>query len=155
MKLIEDSCPRQRSHPNEPPAGGGSDRRPMVFSDPLFLFAFLSLALLSILVSIGRGRYLVIRLFSLAFYYWSSGLFTLVLVGSLLVNRTVRLRLQRSRGRPIFALGLIANLAALGFFEYPSFVSQNVDAALGTSTAIRFVDVAVPIGGSASAGRGA
>jgi len=40
-------------------------------------------------------------------------LLTLVLVGSLLVNWTVGLRLQRSWVRPIFALGLIANLAAL------------------------------------------
>jgi len=42
----------------------------MIFSGLLFLFAFLPIvALLSILVSIGRGRSPVILLFSLAFYY--------------------------------------------------------------------------------------
>ena len=54
----------------------------MVFSEPVFLFLFLPIALAAISVAIaaGRGHRVAIFLFSLVFYYWSSGLFVLMLL---------------------------------------------------------------------------
>ena len=120
----------------------------MVFSEPFFLFIFLPLALLLISISnwIGRGQRLVILIFSLAFYYWSSGLYVMVLVTSILVNWWVGCRLEKSRRKRLLFFGLAVNLGTLACFKYSFFVASNWDAAVGTSSSEFFAAIVLPIG---------
>ena len=122
----------------------------MVFSDPVFLFAFLPVSLLLILLSVSRAHNLAILVFSLAFYYWTSGWLTLLLVGSILGNWGLGLMIQRQtsdRGRQgLMMAGVIANLASLAYFKYAYFIAGNIDFVFGWETSDVFASVILPIG---------
>ena len=103
----------------------------MVFSEPFFLFIFLPIAILLINLSIGRGHNYAILLFSLIFYYWSSGLAVLLLCLSILGNWGVGLLLNRYRLKAIITGGIIFNLVLLGFFKYAYFFAENASFLIG------------------------
>jgi alginate O-acetyltransferase complex protein AlgI len=118
----------------------------MVFSEPFFLFAFLPLALLLINLSIGRGHNYTILLFSLVFYYWSSGWDVLLLVLSIFGNWNIGLLLDRYRSRALLVAGITLNLALLGFFKYAYFFAENASFVIGYEGNNPFVDIILPIG---------
>jgi alginate O-acetyltransferase complex protein AlgI len=120
----------------------------MVFSEPIFLFLFLPLALVCIFaaISFGRGHALTIFLSSLVFYYWSSGLFVLMLLGCVLANWAIAQRLEYDHRHRWLVLGLTANLGTLAYFKYAYFFTSNWDAVLGTEAALRFAHLALPVG---------
>ncbi|MAG33884.1 MAG: membrane-bound O-acyltransferase family protein [Deltaproteobacteria bacterium] len=120
----------------------------MVFSEPVFLFLFLPLALGCIVTatSIGRGHCATILSFSLLFYYWSSGHFVWMLIGCVIANWALARQIERQRIRIWLLLGLAANLGTLAYFKYSYFATSNWDALMGSQLSLRFTDVALPIG---------
>ena len=118
----------------------------MVFSEPFFLFIFLPVAILLINLSVGRGHNYAILLFSLVFYYWSSGLAVLLLVLSILANWTFGLLLERFRNRILIVSGISFNLVLLGFFKYAYFFTENLSSVTGADGHNPFVDIILPIG---------
>jgi len=118
----------------------------MVFSEPFFLFIFLPLALLLINLSIGRGHNYTILVFSLVFYYWSSGLHVLLLVLSILGNWSIGLLIDRYRFKSLLVGGITLNLALLGFFKYAYFFAENASFAIGYEGGNPFADIILPIG---------
>lgn len=116
----------------------------MVFSDQIFLFGFLPLALLLGLPSVGTPlRGLVILILSLVFFWWSSGDFTLLLIASIAINFLGGHLVYRWRKRGILWAILISNFAVLGWFKYAGFVSENLDAIFGSGVVSGIV---LPIG---------
>ena len=105
----------------------------MVFSEPVFLFLFLPIALaaISVAIAVGRGHRVSIFLFSLVFYYWSSGLFVLMLLGCVIANWAIAQVLQRDHRRRWLLLGLAANLGTLAYFKYAYFLTSNWDLVVG------------------------
>ncbi len=97
------------------------------------------------------------KLFVLAasylFYGWADWKFCLLLAGSTVGNWLVALALARARDdrarRAWMGLGVVANLALLGFFKYYGFFVDSVLAALqplGLAPTALLVQVALPVG---------
>ena len=122
----------------------------MVFSDPVFLFAFLPVSLVVILLAVPRAHNLAILVFSLVFYYWTSGWLTLLLaasiVGNWLIGRAIQARSADSLKQRLMMAGVVANLMALAYFKYAYFIAGNIDFALGLNASDVFSSVILPIG---------
>lgn len=138
----------QTLHPTPSDGSNRESESSMVFSEPAFLFLFLPVALLCIAATLrcGRGTPLAILLLSLGFYYWSSGRLVFVLIGCALANWVLARVLERDRRVAWLILGLVANLGTLAVFKYTHFVASNWDHLLGSETASRWADLALPIG---------
>ena len=124
-------------------AGGPATN--VVFSSPYFVFLFLPAALAMVLLARRWAFLPAIFLVSLAFYYWSAGPRTLILLGIVIVNYGGALWLARS---PRIALPvlILVNLATLFWFKYADFVAQNLDLLLGTEWGDRTSRIALPAG---------
>jgi len=99
----------------------------MLFGTPLFVLAFLPLALLGF-HGVGRRwgsrpalAFLVAA--SAVFYGWGNPWDLPLLVGSILAN----FWLGRRRGALWFATGIVANLVVLGLFKYAGFAAAVID----------------------------
>ena len=110
----------------------------MVFSSHLFLFYFLPAALLAYYLTPRRGRNLLLTAASYLFYGWANPLFTVLLMGTTLVDYLCGLFLACPSGpfgrgpvellpeggprtrtqRAALVCSLASNLAVLGFFKY-------------------------------------
>ena len=109
----------------------------MQFSDPLFLFAFLPATLAAYYLCGWWSRQLAMFVLTIASLvaYWFAGLDALaVLLASIAVNYGLFLVLtsEHRKGRlAVLWLGVVANLALLGYFKYRGFFLENIAAALG------------------------
>ena len=124
----------------------------MVFSTPLFLFAFLPIAL--------SGYYLLDRRFrngwllatSLFFYAWGETWVALVMLASCLANYGLAMALAATRSRlgkkAIVAASLCFNLGLLVLFKYANFLTENLNPLLSELTlpTIELGTIALPIG---------
>ena len=101
----------------------------MVFSSPVFLFAFLPLVfLLERLCPSLRLKNAVLAGASLVFYAFGQLVFLPLFLGSVLLNYLAGLglmRLQKGR-RALLALAVVLNLLLLGVFKYGDFLLQNL-----------------------------
>ena len=125
----------------------------MVFSSPIFLACFLPVLLGLYALAPSRARNAVLLAGSLFFYAWGEPKAILLMLALIGVNHAAGLAIARRlppdgspapRGaRLALALGVAADLAALGTFKYASFLAQNLQA-LG----LRVPDpgIALPIG---------
>ncbi len=104
----------------------------MVFSSPIFLFLFLPLVLFAYLLTPRALKNTVLLGASLVFYAWGEGPYTVVMLGSILVNYLAGLVLMRFEGRVDArrrALAAIVglNLALLIAFKYANFLANNLN----------------------------
>ncbi len=103
----------------------------MVFSSHIFLFYFLPLSLLLYYSTPHRWRSLTLTLLSYLFYGWWNPWFTLLMLGSTLIDygcgRCIAAPGQtRAWQKAAMLVSVFANLAILGFFKYAIFVSENI-----------------------------
>jgi alginate O-acetyltransferase complex protein AlgI len=104
----------------------------MVFASPLFLFVFLPLTLAAFFIAPRRWRNAVLLAASLAFYAWGEAPYVALVLGSVVFNWWVGVRIavaddRRARGRRL-ALAITGNLGTLAVFKYANFAAANVDA---------------------------
>jgi len=114
----------------------------MLFTSPVFLFAFLPITQAGFLIALrlGATRLIVPWLLaaSMIFYAWWSPAFLALLVGSTLVNwfcaRAMETRARESFERKaIFIAGLVWNLGLLAVFKYADFFIDSVDRVTGAN----------------------
>ncbi|XSG82633.1 MAG: MBOAT family O-acyltransferase [Methyloligella sp. ZOD6] len=119
----------------------------MVFSDQSFVFFFLPLAL-AVCLGLWRTRAFhgAVLLFSLVFFYWSSGWLTLVLIASIALNYSGGLLVSRHRSKPLLAAILSANLILLGWFKYAGFAAGIFDFTLSPTLVESARAIILPIG---------
>ena len=101
----------------------------MVFSSPIFLFAFLpAVFLLERLCPSLRLKNALLALASLVFYAFGQLVFLPLFLGSVLLNYLAGLALMRlTRGRrAVLTLAVILNLLILGVFKYGDFLLTNL-----------------------------
>jgi D-alanyl-lipoteichoic acid acyltransferase DltB (MBOAT superfamily) len=122
----------------------------MLFNSYIFLLAFLplSVAVYALLRRAGRDRaaLLAIAALSLAFYGWWSLDYLLLLLVLIAANYGLACALIRYRepaARVLLLVGVLGNLAVLGYFKYAGFVLDNLHALLGTPT---IADIVLPLG---------
>jgi alginate O-acetyltransferase complex protein AlgI len=104
----------------------------VVFSSPVFLFAFLPLVLLGLaLVRVRIVQAIWLLGASIAFYVWGAGAAVLLLFGVTLVGFVAgllpwhRIRARRARGRLLLGVVIAVLLLPIVFFKYvPTLVAQ-------------------------------
>ena len=106
-------------------------RSPMLFSSGLFLFVFLGFSLIyGLLKRRLTLRIVYVTLFSLYFYYKTSGLFFLLLVGLSLSDFAIGRLMHRSRRsgarKSLLVLSLLINLGLLCYFKYADLIVSAV-----------------------------
>jgi D-alanyl-lipoteichoic acid acyltransferase DltB (MBOAT superfamily) len=123
---------------------------PMLFNSIEFLFIFLPVTLAGfyLLGTISRAsaiRWLI--LVSLVFYAWWRPVNVLIIAPSIVINYTfarILLRLNESEGsqslsKAVLTLGILFNVAFLGFFKYTDFISSTVNDVFGANLVLRHI----------------
>ncbi len=99
----------------------------MSFSSPGFLFAFLPIVLLLLWSLPHAFRNLWLLVGSLAFYSIDGGIFTWVLLLSILLNHVAALAIARDAGegrrRLVLGVAMVLNLAPLLYYKYWTFLT--------------------------------
>lgn len=102
----------------------------MLFSGHAFLLGFLPLTLIAFHLSRiklgGRAALGVLVVASLIFYGWWNPPYLLLLGGSMAVNFFFVRAIAAGARWPALPLGVLANLAVLGYFKYRNFFLENL-----------------------------
>jgi alginate O-acetyltransferase complex protein AlgI len=124
----------------------------MLFSSLLFLYCFLPISLLGYyLINVNYRNYWLL-LVSLIFFAWGGVSFTAILIGSIILNYFIGLKVQKHlgtrRGYWWLFTGVSANLVLLGIFKYANFVISNINSLLGSFSIPLIPDthIVLPIG---------
>ena len=118
----------------------------MVFSSPIFLFAFLPAVYLIYQLLPGiRSRNVWLALASVVFYAFGQLEYTLLLLASVLGNYLFGLWLMSGRGRKLAIAGaVVCNLLALCSFKYLDFFLRTVNSLAGLE--LPLLGITLPIG---------
>jgi alginate O-acetyltransferase complex protein AlgI len=127
----------------------------MVFSSPIFLWAFLPVLLVAVWVFPKRARNLIVSIASLVFYAWGAHEFVLLLLACMAVNFAAGQAIdsealhQNPRRRKLVLIATVAfDLSILAVWKYGTFsLSQIADVrqALGSNVG-DVLQIALPIG---------
>ncbi len=104
----------------------------MVFSSPVFLFAYLPLTLAVYYLMPLRWRNLALFLLSLVFYGWDKPIYIPVMLFSVTVSYLCGFPIgkyrdrDRHRARVWLVVSLVLNLSVLVFFKYTNFIIENL-----------------------------
>ena len=123
---------------------------PLIFSSGLFLFLFAGFLLLySALGRAQTARVLYVVLFSLYFYYKSSGIYFLLLVFAATSDFLIAQAIAHSKGRTarrwLVALSVAVNLGMLGYFKYTNFLIDIANQLFGQGF-LQFQNIFLPVG---------
>jgi alginate O-acetyltransferase complex protein AlgI len=127
----------------------------MVFSSSAFVFFFLPAILAAYHLAPRAARNGLLVVASLAFYAWGAGGFVFALVLSVATNYVIGARLEtkvdagdRVAAKRLLALGVVLNVALLGWFKYANLAVDTWNAGLQGAglPALPWADVLLPIG---------
>jgi alginate O-acetyltransferase complex protein AlgI len=124
-------------------------KNPLIFNSSFFLFLFIVIMLFyPILVHKIRVRTWYLMLFSLYFYYKTSGGFVILLVLTAGVNFLIGGWLEKAKSRlarnSLMWLSVLWNIGSLGYFKYTNFIFQSVNQLLGGNLPV--LDIFLPVG---------
>lgn len=122
---------------------------PLMFNSGLFMFLFLGfLIIYRAIYNMPRARMIFVILFSLYFYYKSSGIYVLCLLLVALSDYSIGLLLNKTRntiGRKLcVTASVLINMGMLCYFKYTAFVVDTINKFLHQP--IELWDIALPIG---------
>lgn len=124
-------------------------KQPLLFNSALFLGLFLIFYVIYILsrkTHYFRITYVV--LFSLFFYYKSSGVYFWILIFSSVVDyslsRLIYVEAQQFYRKFYLILSLVINLGMLGYFKYTNFFIDNYNSLFDGN--MKFEDIILPVG---------
>lgn len=126
----------------------------MVFSSPIFLFAFLPVVLLLYYLSPRVFKNVTLLTASLVFYAWGEFFFLGVMIVSILVNYLVGIFIHRafhkgkSQAFGYLWVGIVINLLLLVSFKYANFLVDNFNLVLEyfNLPAINLIPIHLPLG---------
>lgn len=103
----------------------------MLFSSLIFLYAFLPIVLIANFLIKNEYRNRLLLISSLIFFAWGGVSYTILLIGSLVLNYLTGLLIEKYRGtkncKITLAIGIIINLLFLTVFKYADFVIENIN----------------------------
>lgn len=102
-------------------------QEPILFNTGFFMFLFTAfIGVYALLHKTHRAKITFVTLFSLYFYYKSSGIYFLILIASTAVDYTLANFIYQSKTnytkKVWLVISLIVNLGLLGYFKYTNFV---------------------------------
>ncbi len=111
----------------------------MVFSSPIFLFAFLPIVLLASLALGKKAQNPLLLLASLFFYAWGEPIFVLALLVSIGFNFAIGRALDAKESNRLvwLSFGVALNLSMLVALKYGVFVLENLSALPGAAWLVR------------------
>ena len=123
---------------------------PLIFSSGLFLFLFAAFLLVyNALRNTQTARIFYVVLFSLYFYYKSSGLYFLLLVfaatSDFLIARALAHTERKEIRRCWVTLSILVNLGMLGYFKYTNFLVDIANELFGAGF-LQFHAIFLPVG---------
>ena len=123
---------------------------PLIFSSGLFLFLFAGFLLLyGMFRRAPMARIIYVILFSLYFYYKSSGIYFLLLIftatSDFLIARVMARTESRAGRRWLVALSVAVNLGMLGYFKYTNFLIEISNQLFGQGF-LQFQNIFLPVG---------
>lgn len=124
----------------------------MLFNSYIFIFAFLPIVLFGFILLRNKAPtwpILWIVLASLFYYGWWKPQFLLLLLTSITINLFLAQLIMRNSHAPslskfVLTLGIIFNLALLGYFKYAGFFVTNINSLLGAT--FNVPQIFLPIG---------
>lgn len=122
---------------------------PLIFNSGLFLFLFVFFLLVYLPLSkTYRPKLLFVTLFSLYFYYKSSGWYFLLLLSTVAIDYHLAAAIGRARENGtrqiLLALSIVANLGVLGYFKYTNFFVELLSPLAGVP--FQPLDIFLPVG---------
>ncbi len=122
---------------------------PLIFSSGLFLLLFTAfLVIYTALRDDERPRLIFVTLFSLYFYYKSSGVFFFLLINATVIDfflaQAIYSTGDRFRKKLLLAASLTANLGVLGYFKYTNFLFGTITGLTGGE--YQPMDIFLPVG---------
>lgn len=123
----------------------------MLFSSNVFLFAFLPSVLLIYYLCPKKLRNLVLLLWSLVFYGWGEPVYLFLMLATILLNYGVGAWIHArhtagQKARWVLVLGMVLNLASLGFFKYAGFFLNQLKALVPALAELNSPEIDLPIG---------
>lgn len=124
--------------------------QPLIFSSGLFLFLFAGFLLLyGAFRRAPAARIVYVILFSLYFYYKSSGIYFLLLIFAAASDYWIARGIARVRTRGakrwLVTLSVAVNLAMLGYFKYTNFLIDIANQLFGQGF-LQFQNIFLPVG---------
>lgn len=122
---------------------------PLIFNSALFLFLFTGfLAVYIALSETHRPKLIFVTLFSIYFYYKSSGIYFLLLIATTLIDFELARLIYRT-GTPwkrtaCVVLTLVVNLGILAYFKYANFFLETIFGIAGQP--FEPLDIFLPVG---------
>ena len=122
----------------------------MLFNSYIFILCFLPLTMAAYFGLNRLGKYdmakLSLVIASLIFCGYNDIAYVYILVFSILMNYLACVLMGRfpDRSRLISAVGVIANIALLGYFKYTNFLLENMNALVGG--AFEYLNLVLPLG---------
>ena len=118
----------------------------MVFSSYIFILAFLPIVvigyyLLSLLDKSSYQRLFLIGA-SLFFYGYYNVKYLMIILVSMVLNYGLAMMIQKSSGgkdKFFLTLGVLANVALIGYFKYYDFFVENINAVFGSDFNLRYI----------------
>ena len=122
---------------------------PLIFNSGFFLFLFLGFLTGYILLSkTHRAKLTFVTLFSLYFYYKSSGMYFLILIGSTVVDYMLANYIYKTKTPwkrlSWLVFSLVINLGLLGYFKYTNFIHEIFSSLAGLP--YKPFDIFLPVG---------
>ena len=114
----------------------------MLFPTFTFILGFLPITVILYFL-LAKKSIVLSRIWLLAcsfvFYSWFNWSYSLILAVSILMNRCFAQILLHHRSRVILTLGIICNVALLGYYKYYDFFVENINALFATSFALKHI----------------
>jgi D-alanyl-lipoteichoic acid acyltransferase DltB (MBOAT superfamily) len=122
---------------------------PLLFNSGLFLFLFTGFIWIYIILSpTHRSKLIFVTIFSLYFYYKSSGIYFLLLVLATIVDFTLAQWIYRTeekwKKKFFIIITLVINLGLLGYFKYTNFLAETFSFIAGNE--FQPMDIFLPVG---------
>lgn len=120
----------------------------MLFSAPIFLFAFLPIFLAAFYLTRGIWRDVIVLAASVFFYAWGAPVFVFLVLASSAFDFWLGGIIHRTGSKRAVTAGVMANLAILFYFKYTNFFIENLNALalVHFGAAIPHLNIILPIG---------
>lgn len=125
----------------------------MLFNSYIFIFIFLPIALIGWYGINKLGWYKLAKFFLCLMSIWFYGYFNVsylyILLGSLAVNYSISVLFEKLGNKKfwnnlLLIIGVLINIAVLGYFKYYDFFVQNINYAFGTNFTMK--NILLPLG---------
>ncbi|PLW92858.1 MAG: membrane-bound O-acyltransferase family protein [Marinilabiliales bacterium] len=128
---------------------GYNEKAPLLFNSGQFwLFFIVVLSVYAALYRNNFARTVFLLGFSLFFYYKSSGVFVLLLIGTLILvyilTRVMHRIQHKGRKKLVLGITVATALGFLGYFKYTNFFIESINAISGSN--IGAADIFLPVG---------